>query len=115
MPTPPPSVRPSQYTVNCLPDDDINARLFAITVEERGQIDGQTLWAVCRMGQCLDGDGEWDYEPIPSSRTQEWIADHRFLLDTALDLARGAAAHVTVNGITVEQALARYTAQPATS
>lgn len=104
MTVPEPIVQPTAYTVNCLPEDDINARHFALTVEYRG--DGR--WAVCRSGRgCLGVDGAWDYEARPSAHEDGWIAAHRFDLDTALRLAREAAPHVEVNGITVVQALAR--------
>ena len=42
------------------------------------------LWTVHRgdmwLGnlECLSTDGEWAYEPMPSSRTQEWLDGHRF-------------------------------------
>lgn len=101
------TVRTTRYTMSCLPDDDINSGLFSITVEERGQIDGTTRWAVCRLGQCLNRRGRWDYEMQPSSRTDRWIAGHRFDLDTALRLAEKAAPLITVNGITVADAVAR--------
>ena len=35
-------------------------------------------WAVRRDIDCLALDGTWSYEPKPSSRTEEWLARHRF-------------------------------------
>jgi hypothetical protein len=35
-------------------------------------------WAVRRDIDCLALDGTWSYEPMPSSRTEEWLALHRF-------------------------------------
>ena len=35
-------------------------------------------WAVRRDMDCLALDGTWSYEPMPSSRTEEWLARHRF-------------------------------------
>lgn len=78
----------------------INYYSYAIEVTDRG--DGR--WAVCRMKRCLDADGEWDYEPIPSERTDEWLATHRFDRDTAIRLAREAAPKVKVNGIAAADA-----------
>jgi hypothetical protein len=98
---PEPEARVTQYRVNCLTDDDINGHLFGITVEYRGR----GLWAVNRLGRCLGTDGVWDYESIPSEREDEWLATHRFDEETALQLAREAAPHVTVNGFTVADAL----------
>lgn len=102
-----PTVRATRYEVSLLPATDINAGVFALAVEYRAQLDGADLWCVSRYGRCLGADGEWDYEPIPSSRTKEWIASHRFDLDTAIRLAKEAAPHVMVNGHTVADAIAR--------
>lgn len=47
-------------------------------VERAAQMDGAYLWAVRRDGNCLGLDGHWSYEPLPSSRGDEWLALHRF-------------------------------------
>jgi hypothetical protein len=94
---------PTEYTVSAVPETHRGHYHFAITVAYRG--DG--LWAVCRMRECLGADGEWDWESRPSEREAEWLATHRFDLDTALDLARREAPNVTVNGFTVADVLAR--------
>jgi hypothetical protein len=99
--TPEAVARPTQYTVNCLAEDGIDSHVFAITVEYRGR----DLWAVKRHGENLGADGTWDYESTPSNREDEWLATHRFDLDTALRLAKEAAPRVTVNGFTVADAL----------
>lgn len=40
------------------------------TLEAAVQRDGSVLWAIRRMGgSCLNKKGEWEYEPMPSSRT----------------------------------------------
>ena len=75
----PVNVQTTKYLVSCLPLDDRDARYFSVTVEWRGK----DQWAVCRFGECLGTDGEWDYEPSTSSRTEEWLATHRFDHDTA--------------------------------
>lgn len=107
------TVRPSSFTVSCLPQRDLNTHLYEITVTERGGMDGEIRWAVCWMGRCLDAKGRWDYEPIPSSRTDKWLAKHRHDLDTALRLAKAAARLVEINGITVTDAFARAQARSA--
>lgn len=94
------TARVTHYEVSLLPDGDVNAYEYAITVEYRG--DGR--WAVWRMGECLGVDGVWVWEPRPSGRDADWVAAHRFGLDTALDLAKAAAPHVTVNGRTAADA-----------
>jgi len=96
------TVQPTAYMVSLLPVDDINADLFAITVEWRGD----NNWAVMRHRQCLNSEGEWDWEPNPSSRTDEFIATHRFDRDTAIEMARKVAPTVMCNGITAAEAYA---------
>ncbi len=75
---------------------------FALTVEYRGR----DRWAVKRHSQVLGSDGTWDYEMRTSEREDEWLATHRFDLDTALKLAKEQAPLITVNGHTVADALA---------
>lgn len=91
------------YTVSMLPFDHIDNDTFAITVEKRSE----DLWAVIHHRTCLGTDGKWDYESIPSERTDEWLATHRFDLVTALRLAREAAPKIRVNGFTAQQIAAR--------
>lgn len=100
---PEPEVRITRYEVSCLPEGDINARGFTLTVEYRGR----GLWAVLDGLWCLGTDGEWDYEMRPSEREDGWLATHRFDIETALRLAKEAAPDMTVNGHTVADALSR--------
>lgn len=100
---PPVLVEPTRYEVSVLPFEDINRPSFTITVEARGA----GVWAVCRHRQCLDANGNWSWESVPSERAAEWLATHRFDLDTALDLARAAAPHLVVNGHTAVDAYHR--------
>ncbi|WP_331756336.1 hypothetical protein OHA04_45485 (plasmid) [Streptomyces sp. NBC_01590] len=97
------TVQAAQYEVCLLPEGDINRHCFAITVEHRG--DDQ--WAVCHFGECLGTDGQWDWEPFPSTRQDDWLKSHRFDLDTALAIAKKAAPHVVVNGHTAADAYRR--------
>jgi hypothetical protein len=102
--TPEPSVLATRFEVSLLPEGNINRRHFTLYVEWRG---GDT-WAVTTgFHECLGSDGAWSYESLPSERTDEWIAAHRFDLETALKLAQKAAPGVTVNGWTAAQAYAR--------
>jgi hypothetical protein len=87
------------YQVCAVPEDEAGNYLsYAITVE-RTHHTGR--WAVRLRSSCLSVDGDWDYEPLPSSREDEWLDRHRFDLETALRLAVEAAPHITVNGCTV--------------
>lgn len=104
-----PTVRATRYEVSCLPQDDINTRHFTITVEYRGN----GRWAVLDGPFALDAIGARDYEPRPSDREDDWLAAHRFDLDTALAIAKNAAPLIVVNGWTVEQSLADIAAREA--
>jgi len=43
-------------------------------------------WAVRRRGYVLSTNGEWEYEPMPSSRDDDFYARYRFgSLDAALE------------------------------
>jgi hypothetical protein len=101
--TPEPTVHAVEYTINCLPDDDIDSHLFEVRVQSRGA----GRYAVIRGGdQCLGADGTWDYGVKAYDRGDDWLNAHRFDLDTALRLAKEQAPLVTVNGHTVTDALA---------
>jgi hypothetical protein len=102
------TIHATAYAVCVIPEDNINHRLYAVTVE---RIHHTGTWAVRWMGRCLGEDGTWEYEPIQSERTDEWLAAHRFILPTALFLARLAARDITVNGVTVADILARTEAR----
>lgn len=109
MTTPEPTVLPVRYTVSCLPEEDVNAKHFAIEVCYRGE----GLWAVVQGDDwaCLGADGTWAEGVKPHGRGDAWLAAHRFDEETALKLAREAAPHVTVNGFTVQRALAMRSEQ----
>lgn len=96
------TVRTTEVTVSAVPEDNINHGHFSVTVQWRG---GET-YAVARHRMCLGTDGEWDYEPSPSNRDDDWIAAHRFSHDEALVLAAHACLELTVNGFTVADVLA---------
>jgi hypothetical protein len=49
-----------------------------ITVQRARQISGPPLWKVCYRGSVLNQYDEWEYEPMPSSRTDEFLARCRF-------------------------------------
>lgn len=93
----------TEHTICALPEGNVNYWHYAIKVAYRG--DG--LWAVLNGGYCLGAGGDWDYEPSPSSRDEAWLETHRFDESTAISLAEREAPHMTVNGFTVADVLAR--------
>jgi hypothetical protein len=62
------SVEATTYTVTAVPVEVPQAYLWALTVEKRGT----GSWSVNNAGYCLCTDGNWDYEPIPSERSDNW-------------------------------------------
>lgn len=95
--------QPVAYEFSCLPDTHPGRWHFTIRVERRGP----GAWAVVRpSGFVLSREGTWDFEPQPSSRTDEWIAANRFRYHEAFLLAEQWAPKLTVMGHTVEDALA---------
>lgn len=43
-------------------------------------------WAFTLRGLVCDENGNWEYEPMPSSRTDEFIARTRFTFEQAIEL-----------------------------
>ena len=98
-------IQPTRYTVSIFPPEHqghIDADLFEIQVERTGP----GRWAVRRNGRCLNADGHWDYESIPSERTDEWLALYRHSLEDALRLADVEAPLIRTNGKTATEMLA---------
>jgi hypothetical protein len=58
-----------------------------VYIERRGHSD-EDIWVISYMGCCLGPDGEWEWEPQPSSRSDEFLERHRFTLDEAFGLCR---------------------------
>ena len=90
----------TRYAVSVLPDGHPAARYFTATVEYRGR----GPWVVCHFGMCLAIDGEWFHELVPADREDEWLAEHRFDLDTARRLAEHGAPGLVCNGRTAAEA-----------
>lgn len=43
-----------------------------------GQISGPDKYAIRKHGRCLNVDAEWEYEPRPSSRDEDFMKRCRF-------------------------------------
>ena len=108
--------RVRSYEVSVWPEehaDNIDATAWCVSVAYRGH----GKWAVVRGsadgGPVLRHDGNWVRERIPSSRDDDWLAEHRYSLDEALVLARWWAPRVRINGMTATGCLARHLKLPA--
>ena len=90
--TPTARLEPRVFAVKVVPDDHYlrerhsDCDIYEITVEHRGG----ALWAVKRGGQTFDGQ-DWEFEPIPSSRTLPYLRRHRHDFERAGALALRAA------------------------
>jgi hypothetical protein len=52
----------------------------SIYIEDRGD----DRWAITRdSSACLNTDGQWECEPMPSSRTDDFLSRCRYSLDEA--------------------------------
>lgn len=101
------TARSTTYEVTILPDDPNDGDLWSNEVQYAGAhhfgqpkpVDEQ--WAIRLRGHwCLSRTGTWDMESIPSERTDEWLTEHRFSLEDALERAKKEAPHVLINGKT---------------
>jgi hypothetical protein len=73
--------------------DDLEARFelatrFQIAEDIAIEKRGENRWCVSVLGTVVDRELQRHYEPMPSSRTEEFIAATRFDLDEAFEIAR---------------------------
>lgn len=107
-------VEPQKYFITCIPHDgsylasDLRDSL-GITVNFRGYNEqGEPKWGIHARNENLRYNkrtGTWDYEPLPSARREDWLADVQFTLDEALEIASLMAPHISWNYFTVPTAL----------
>lgn len=99
------TVEPVKYEVTAYPLRDELRRHFTITVEWRSP----DRWAVCnRMGECWNRRTKtWDYESMPSSRTDAFKRTHRFPLDEAIEIAKKIAPTLGIMSWTMDQIIRR--------
>ena len=73
--------------------DDLEARFelatrFQIAEDIAIEKRGENRWCVSVLGTVVDRELQRHYEPMPSSRTEEFIAATRFDLDEAFEIAQ---------------------------
>lgn len=91
------TVYPTGYDDTEVPSDKWH---FTLKVEDRGK-----GWAVIEGPFVLTVDGDWEHEPIPSSRDEEFYRRCRFTEEDARRRALAAVDHITLNGRTFQQAV----------
>lgn len=90
-------VRVAAYVVSRIPDDSPDHSVWSVRVEATGH----GRWAVRNASRCLNKQGEWEYEPSPSSRTDEWLSTVRWdVADDAISAAVAAEPNLRWNGLT---------------
>ena len=97
-----PTYRVTRYAVSALPEDHEAYGAFLVEVAARGG----DRWAVTHNRMCANVDGTLSYESLSSSRTDEWLAEHRFTRVRAFTVALTVVNRLRVNGFTVAQVLA---------
>lgn len=101
---------PTQFRVSLFPFGASEAHNFEIQVAAR-DVDGNgsLLYAVCRFQQCWnESDGEWQWESQPSNRADEFKAQTRYPLVTALEIAARLCPDLKTNGWTARAALKQF-------
>lgn len=101
-------VEPVAYIVTRFSNDSPNQDTWSARVEAAGF----DRWAVRNGSRCLSKALTWDYEPQPSSRTDEWLDEHRWN-DVSRATAAAMEAEPTIrwNGLTPADVQAREQAR----
>jgi len=69
-----------------------------IKIQRAGQINGPDLWKVAYFGDVLNKKGQWEWEPMPSGRDDEFLARCRFAsaqeaIDAAIASTQEGGSH----------------------
>jgi hypothetical protein len=79
----------SAYAIPLPDDETMQVEIARVGRLAGGEFDFTAdVWAIRCMQRCLNQDGFWEWEPLPSSRDDEFKARTRYPLNRALDLAR---------------------------
>lgn len=88
----------SEYTIDPCPTHPVEPALFAVKIEWRGE----DRWRVTHMSHVYGADGTFEYEGSNHREDENYMATHRFDLDTAVELARRIAPTVKVGRMTFQ-------------
>lgn len=79
------SVIATTYTVNLEADPHEWITVVLTCLKGQGpHKPPQDTWAVRHLSYCLNASGEWEFEPIPSSRDDDFLARTRWTRDEAI-------------------------------
>jgi len=70
------SLVPKAYWVPAV--DDVDSDSLRVSIEQRRSSDGRVRWAVLRNDLVLNVKGQWEYEPLPSSRDEAFLKRCRY-------------------------------------
>ena len=67
---------------------------YTVTLQDKRQVriirclqkDDHYLWKILEHNDTLNLDGKWEYEPMSSNRTDEYLNNNRFSLEKAKEL-----------------------------
>jgi hypothetical protein len=98
----------SAYTI-CGPTyNEVSHPFDIIEIVRTGKIGASLadtdVWAIRCLGQVLNRKGKWEYEPLPSSRSNAFLTRCRFTLAEAKEAAQKAVKERTpgsLPGVTV--------------
>lgn len=69
---------PVKYEIPEKKSDKNQIRVDNVFIEQRKQRDGSIKWVVIKGGNVLNRNGYWEYEPMPSSRSDKFISETRY-------------------------------------
>lgn len=91
--------------VSALPQAHPASNYFSLFVGYRDTVNGISMYAVMgNHSKVMDAQGNFEWESMPSSRTDDFKERTRFPLERALALAREHVLNLTVNGISYDRA-----------
>ena len=93
-------IEPTEYTVCGLPEDDMDASVWRITIARRAP--GPKGWAICHRGKTWGKGVGWEYESSSSNRSDTYLRKHRWTLDEATKIAFDLYPTIVINGYRVD-------------
>lgn len=55
------------------------------------------VWAITRHGSCFNTELEWEWEPMPSSRDEEYLNRNRYTFEDAVKMVKSGYFEVVEN------------------
>ncbi len=81
-------LEPTQWTLCPVPVGEHQP----VHIDRVRKRDGTDWYAIRQGGVCMDTVGDWEFEPLPSNRTEEWL--QRFRFPTLADAQEAVFANI---------------------